>query len=199
MYKQLNRNNSNEYIDTTSESLEEKPEVLACEEILPTPPKVYSTDDETKFIETVPVPRSRSTPPSSTDILAARLEMLEDRVLGKLAEEDKSTIVPSSTITPPSDTLSSSNNAKETIQNNNVVAETSPITNSTPNQKNKSSLTTRVEAIEELVFDDGQRREGKIVSRIKEMENFIFDGSYSPPLNLTARVDALAQELELDI
>lgn len=204
--------------DSYSESVDDSTEVLANGETLPALSEVPPMDDGTSLIELMPIPRSRSTPVQTTDSLAARLELLEVKMLEKLAEEEETvTSFPSktpspspsktsspSTIPSPSKTLSPSKTTKEPIQSKNVVtgsnAETSPSNKSTTsNQAKKSSLNTRVEAMEELVFDDGQPREGKIVSRIKDMESFIFDGNYSPPLNLTARVNALAQEFELDI
>mmetsp|Transcript_16026 Transcript_16026/g.18974 ORF Transcript_16026/g.18974 Transcript_16026/m.18974 type:complete len:211 (-) Transcript_16026:93-725(-) len=66
----------------------------------------------------------------------------------------------------------------------------------TPISGGKITLNAKVRSLEQLAFEDGQARDGLLVARIKDLEDYVFDTSYTPPSNLSSRVDALVQEFE---
>jgi len=181
-----------------------------------------SDSNELKAYAPIPLKnRARSTPNASNRMnLDSRLEALEEKMLARLKKTESTEAPaptdilsladePSLTDEPPlteppiievpspieiMDIPSEEKSSPSQIQDDIVPSQNE----APPNGLKKSTLNTRVEAMEELVFDDGQARDGRIVSRIKEMEKFIFDSDYKPPKNLTSRVNALAQEFELD-
>jgi len=97
--------------------------------------------------------------------------------------------------------LSPSKTSQDNIfkaQNNNAAARTPHQVSHvvdliTLDSQNKNTLKTRVEVMEGLAF--GETQDGLLVARIKEMEQSIFTPSYTPPNNLTSRLDALALDL----
>lgn len=131
----------------------------------------------------------------STSGLKSRTEALENNMRKRLQQK-----APSKTSRLPHKDQTEMSSPSKTSQNDNAVPSTprtvSPVVDPiTPNPQNKSTLKTRIEDIEGVAF--GEAQTGLIVARIKEMEHYIFAPDYTPPNNLTSRLDALALELNV--
>jgi len=162
-------------------------------------PSDSETESETPLPSEEPSPsKSETSSPSDEASLTEEPSPSEPET----SQPSDSPSLAESETSSPSDLPSPSENTQD---NNAQAQEDSSVTNTSvaadpiiPSPRKKLSLNARIEELEACVFDEDTARDGTMISRIKHMEEFIFDSHYTPPKNLTTRVNALVQEFELD-